>query len=305
MAGTNFPAGVKSRGVPVEGLAQIGKVWSANTWFVNAGIGNDANSGLDTSLSGAFATISQAISAASAGDTIYIADGAYTDNLIINKARLRFIGESKSGVVVTGAANATDTAIVSASEVQIYNITWAAFDTGADESLISVTSAGDGLLIFNCQFVGAEYQVETNASDNVEIHNCHFITPDDTTDGACIKFEDSNDCKVMNCSFNVDNATDGIIHHDADNLVVAFCTAVGDDDTGASTGAFVFIEGSDATSELMVHHCNAALFAALIAETSTLVAAHGLGTSDLANTVNTHGNDAEGCTTYFDTTGLT
>jgi hypothetical protein len=126
--------------------------------------------------------------------------------------------------------------------------------------------------------------------------------------------EDANNCKILYCGIFCDDATEGIIHHDADNLEVGWCNGVGDDDTGASGAAFVLINGADTTSELMVHDCNVTLFGALIAENSTAVAAHGLGTGDLPTTATvdtsieinaaSFGNDARGCSLYFDSTGL-
>ena len=63
----------------------------------------------------------------------------------------------------------------------------------------------------------------------------------------------------------------------------------------------------------MIHDCNVTLFGALLAENGAAVAAHGYGTSDLATTATVdsievpviyHGNNANGCTVFFDSTGL-
>lgn len=142
------------------------------------------------------------------------------------------------------------------------------------------------------------------------IVGCNFVVVDDVTDGAAISLTDSDDCKVLFCNFYLDTASDGIIHHDADNLEVGWCNGVGNDDTSASAGSFVLINGADATSELSVHDCNVTLFDGMITEASTAVAAHGLGTGDLATaaTVDSmevenqyQGNCALGCNLFFDT----
>ena len=70
---------------------------SAATWFVNARIGSNANSGL-TSLT-AKRTISAAIMAASAGDQILVAGGVYYENLTVSKRLTLFAYEPESTVV--------------------------------------------------------------------------------------------------------------------------------------------------------------------------------------------------------------
>lgn len=66
-----------------------------NVWFVDAENGDDTNSG--TSASNAFATIGAAITAASPGDTIYVAVGSYAENVVIAKDYITLIGAFVSG----------------------------------------------------------------------------------------------------------------------------------------------------------------------------------------------------------------
>jgi hypothetical protein len=66
-----------------------------NVWFVDADNGDDGNSG--TSASNAFATIGAAITAASAGDTIYVAPGSYDENVVVDKDYITLIGGFLSG----------------------------------------------------------------------------------------------------------------------------------------------------------------------------------------------------------------
>lgn len=301
---TQFPNGVASFGVPVVPGKDSGQVWGS-TFFVDTATGSDSNTGLTPTE--ALATIEAAVGKCTTGkgDRIFVRDGAYAEAFTVSKSSVQIIGQSRSGVVITGDTDATDTIIVTGDEVTIRNVSVRAYDTGSDISLIKCT--GDGLNVDNCDFLGGEYQVELSGSDGSIISASHFVTPSDVTDGACIIATDSNDCKITGCDFKIDSNTDAIIHHDADNLDVGYCSAVGDDDTGASASAFVLINGSDATSELMVHDCTATLFGAMIAENSTAVAAHGLGTGDIAVVAsgsNAFNNNAYGCTLFFDTTGL-
>lgn len=306
---SNFPNGITSFGIPVIPGMEMGKVWG-DTYFVDTATGSDDNDCKSPDM--ACATIQGGLDlcTTSKGDRVYVRDGAYAEALTMTKNAVMLIGQSISGVVVTGATNGTDTIIVTGNECTIANIGIRCFD-GTGESGIKVTT--DGLRVQNCDFSGGEYQIENVGGDYCYVVGCHFITPTDVTDGASIRMEDANECKVLFSGFFIDADSEGVIHHDADNLEVGWCAAVGDDDTGASGSAFVLINGADATSELMVHHCNVALFGAVVAENSTAVAAHGLGTGDLATTATVdsmevdnhyHGNDALGCSLFFDSTGL-
>ena len=285
----------------------MGKVWG-DTFFVDTAIGSDDNDGKSPEKPTKTIQTALDLCTTSKGDRVYVRDGAYAEGLSMSKNGVMLIGQSVSGVVVTGDVDATDTVIITGSEVTLANISIRAFDTGSDISLVKTT--GEGTRIENCDFSGGELQVENVGGHYCLVVGCHFVTPDDVTDGACIHLEDANNCKVLYCSFFVDANSDAILHHDADNLEVGWCVAVGDDDTGASAGYFVFIIGSDATSELMVHDCKVTLFAGIIGEDGALIAAHGLGTGDLATTATVdsmevnnlyHGNDGLGCTVYFDT----
>jgi hypothetical protein len=306
---TNFPNGITSFGIPVIPGMEVGKVWG-DAYFVDTATGADSNDG--KSPGSPLKTIQRAINltADAKGDRVFVRNGAYAETLTISTSHdgIMIVGESVAGVVVTGATDATDTLTIAGANCTIASMSFAPFDTGSDISLIKVT--GNGARIQNCNFSSGEYQIETVGANNTIVVGCNFVTPVDVTDGACITLTDSNDCKVLGCGFYIDSNTDGIIHHDADNLEVGWCNGVGDDDTGASAGSFVLINGSDATSELSVHDCNVTLFAAVITEVGAAVAAHGLGTGDLAVTATVDGievpvvyfgNNATGCTLFFDT----
>ena len=299
---TNFPNGVSSFGIPVVGANDDGKVWG-DTFFVDATNGNNGNDGKSPTT--ALLTITAAITkcTTSKGDRVFIRNGAYTEDLTLAKNGVQLIGESASDVIVTGATDATDVLIITGNECTIKNMQFDGYDSGEDISLIKLT--GDGCRILGCKFAGNEYHIEAEGADDTLIMGNLFVTPDDATDGACVSLTDSNDCKVLFNGFFVDANSDGIIHHDADNLEVGWNCGVGDDDTGASAGCFVWITGSDTTSELTVHDNRVTLFAAIVGEDGAVVAAHGYGTSDItvANMVATgDGNNGLGCTVGFDTT---
>lgn len=295
-------------GIPVGGDGSGNSVWGT-AYFVDATNGSDSNTG--KSPEAAMATIQAALNktTASKGDKVYVRNGAYAETLTMTKADVHLIGQSRDGVVITGDTNATDVLTITGSDCSVRNASFRGFDTGSDITHIAVDA--DNCKIDNCHFSGNENQIEVTTVDYCIITNCDFVTPDDTTDGICIRFEDANDCKVLGCNFQIDTASDAILHHDADRLEVAYCVGVGDDDTSAGAGSFVLINGADATSQLSVHDNRVTLFAAVVTEVSTAVAAHGLGTADLPVTatvdtsieipVGFQGNSAEGCTLFFDT----
>lgn len=77
-------------------------VSAAGPWHVDAVNGNDANAG--TSWGTAFATIGKAVSVASPGDTIYVGDGTYNENVVIKKT-LTLIGNGTSVTTIDGGGN--------------------------------------------------------------------------------------------------------------------------------------------------------------------------------------------------------
>ena len=65
-----------------------------------AGVGAGAEWGV---YPGAGTPIQTAIDGAGAGDTIFVYDGTYYENLKINKDNLTIIGESREGVIIDGS----------------------------------------------------------------------------------------------------------------------------------------------------------------------------------------------------------
>lgn len=295
-------------GIPVGGDGGGQSVWGS-AYFVDGTSGSNSSTG--KSPEAAKKTIQAALDVcvASKGDKVYIRNGAYAEILTMTKADVHIVGQSRDGVVVTGGTDAIDVLTVTGANCSVSNVSFRGFDTGSDITHVAVDASGCS--VHNCHFTGNENQIEVTTANYCVITHCDFVTPDDVTDGICIRFEDANDCKVLFCNFQVDSASDAIVHHDADRLEVAYCVGNGNDDTSAGAGSFVLINGTDATSQLCVHDNRVTLFAGVITEVGAAVAAHGLGTADLPVTatvdtsieipVGYSGNSAEGCTLFFDT----
>src|SRR6266404_6864472 len=100
MGYTNFPNGITSFGIPIFGnnggisipTGNNGTGTQGQVWFVDAVNGSDGQTG--TSPSSAFASIEQALDVAGdgTGDTIYVAPGSYTENLVVDKDFISIIG---------------------------------------------------------------------------------------------------------------------------------------------------------------------------------------------------------------------
>jgi len=308
---TNYPNGITSFGAPVL-PDENGDVWGT-AYFVSTDTSIASNGNKGTSRDIPFLTIQAAINACTTGkgDRIYVQNGSYTENLTITKDDITIIGQSVSDTIVIGATDATDVLVITGNEVVIKGIQFDGYDTGSDISLIKVGTVGtatSGVKVIGCQFSGNEYHVEAFDCSDMFIGMNEFLTLDDVTDGACVNLSGSDNCVVTGNEFKVDANSDGIIHDDADGLVVSNNIAIGDDDTGASAGAFVFVTGITATDTLILDNNRATLFGALLAESGTDVAAHGYGTADLTPSglvASGDNNYAFGCTTGFDTSGLT
>jgi len=94
---TNFPNGVTSFGIPLLGGNPVSVPIGAQgtAWFVDATNGNNGNSGTDPG--NAFKTITKAHAVATAGDTIFIQPGSYTENLVITKNYITLHGAQLAG----------------------------------------------------------------------------------------------------------------------------------------------------------------------------------------------------------------
>jgi len=136
---------------------------TSNTWYVNdssttgdvytTAVGSGANTGL--SKSSPFLTLGAAVTAAAAGDTIYIDSGSYVDSaLALNKA-LAIIG---AGPALTLFANQTVRLMtISVSNVTIKGIRATNYGSNETSGIAQVfhVTGGSGIVFDNVQCVGS------------------------------------------------------------------------------------------------------------------------------------------------------
>lgn len=144
-------------------------------WYVD---GTNTNPTPDGSQGNPFTTIQEAIDSSSAGDSIYVADTTYTENLAINE-EVSIFGSGCSGVTVTGSHTIT------ANNVSLYGIN---FTTSGTAITIDVSAATlDGISITYCCFdlpspgIGVYLGGGSPAFalTNVDISYCEFNGPVD------------------------------------------------------------------------------------------------------------------------------
>ena len=198
---TNFPSGVKSRGVPVEGFGGIGRplLTTGKIFHVDSGADAADNDNAATNPSQPAATLDGAIGkcTASNGDVILIAPG-HTETISAAAA----ITFDVAGVTVIGMGvgnsrptitldTATSTDInVTAADVQIHNVIFSM--NYADIVEVFDLSAA-GFVVNKCRFVDTATNmnfvdlVKTTTTDNeadrLEFTNNVIISPDTGNNG--------------------------------------------------------------------------------------------------------------------------
>ncbi len=213
--------------VEVQGVAEV-KATSANWWAIGRGLGpvivpglSDSEGWIDVrpfsriSATGigqtytydladgfalrsgtvhrvtTYAELATAITAATAGDTIFLMNGVYevpfgttgAGTLTIAKS-LRMIGESRDGVIIQTPVQNSDTdalrvfqiLTITASNVEIRNLTLyhrqTVTSTAASESCISVAAGVVGTLIDTCKILYMEFGVTVRGQ--FSIRSCDF-----------------------------------------------------------------------------------------------------------------------------------
>lgn len=175
---------------------------TGDIWWVSSVSGSASYDGKTPDTP--FATIAAAISAASAGDTIYLMGGhaeskTATGNIFsLSKARLHVIGLGVGGEIATFTLGHAGAQIdVSAANCRIKNIKVIA-DTADVAGGIVATNAADGLVVEDCWLTDGGLTKElvigiqiAAACDNVLIQRNRFYTTVSAETGGCasaIKF---------------------------------------------------------------------------------------------------------------------
>lgn len=128
----------------------------------------------------AFGTIQDAITAATAGDTIYLAPGTYNENLVINKS-LTLVGATTATTII----NATTTAVeIQSGTVALKNLTLQGGDFGVDAKAGATDVNLDGVAISGISKFGIVTDVGADSSTTISISNGTFSGLTAPTDGS-------------------------------------------------------------------------------------------------------------------------
>lgn len=248
---TAHPNGISSFGVPVMGGGTI-PTTTGDYYFVDSGSGASSNDG--KSPTRAFATIDQAVNAATAsnGDVIIVMPGhaetiASATSLVLDVAGLTIIGlgHGRNRPVLSFSATASRIPI-SADNIYVSNLVF----LGAVADIVSgVTITGDDVTLHNCDFeVGSAIleflqMLDIDAATRAVIDGCRFIANATAGTNNAIRIDATVDSVIQNCEFRGDFTTAAI----SGNAGTA----------AASTNVAVLnnlIENRDTTAGLLLDH---------------------------------------------------
>jgi parallel beta-helix repeat protein len=117
-----------------------------------------------------YTSIQQAIDVASDGDTVFVHNGIYYENLIINK-KINLIGENKNLTIIDGQYKES-VIIIESSNVNISGFTIT--NSSGYKSDAGVHIISDNTHISNCNFFRTRSAVYLNSSNENIIENCIF-----------------------------------------------------------------------------------------------------------------------------------
>jgi len=166
---------------------------------------------------GNYSSIQDAIDNASTGDTVFVYNGTYYENVIINKT-INLIGESKKNTVIDGGGGG-NVIYMSADWVNITNFTIVNSGYGivSPYAGINFHSASSDNIILNCNISDNWYGVWLRGGDRNSIIDC---TISNSSDGILFeKYTYSKNNNIINCSISRCGA--GIsFEHSSDNNVI-------------------------------------------------------------------------------------
>lgn len=162
MGTTNFDR-IECNGLTVAGASFPSG--SGTSYYVDGTNGSDTFDGLTWDF--ALATIAAAITAASAGDTIYIAPGSYDEQVTVSKAKLTLVGSGNRGTVSVAPSASNPTAVkVTVDDVTLINIGCEGDGTGGG---LHLQGDVDRFRAYGCKIEGGTFAAKLE-------RRCH-VTP--------------------------------------------------------------------------------------------------------------------------------
>ena len=139
-----------------------------------------------------YKTINDGISNATEGDTIFVFNGIYYENVIIDK-RLNLIGENKSLTIIDGQYH---NHIIKVVEDGLYIEKFTIRNSGGFKDNAGIKLISNNNTIKDCKFYRTKSGVYINNSFDNKIKDCIFHT-----NGEAIYIKSSNICKIENSCF--------------------------------------------------------------------------------------------------------
>jgi len=136
--------------------------------------------------------INDAVSNSKPGDTIYVNEGTYHENITIDKT-ITLVGEDKSNTIIDGMNN--DTILyVTKDNVNILDFTIR--NSGGYKGNAGVKLISDNNQVTDCIIHRTKTGIYLDDSDENEISNCLFHT-----NGEGIFLDTSSNCEIKDCEF--------------------------------------------------------------------------------------------------------
>ena len=169
---------------------------------------------------GNYTSIQDAIEDAFDGDTIFVHNGTYHENIIINKS-IKLIGEDRDTTIIDANGSAYGVEI-QANDTLLQNFTIYNF-TQAGIYLHNESFTIQNVTINNCNTTNSSYNpgsygIYLYYSNNCTITNC--LVSNNNWDGICL--DSSTNCTITDCIVN--NNDDGIYLDYSNNCTITNCT---------------------------------------------------------------------------------
>ena len=161
----------------------------------------------DGSINHPYKTINDAIANCTEGDTIFVFNGTYFENIVIDK-RISIIGEG--GAIIDGMYN-DYVAHVNHNNVVLKDLIIR--NSGGFKDNCGLLIESDSNLIIDCEIYRARTGMLVNNSKNTQIKNTVFYS-----NGEGIKIESSDDTEIRDCVF-YNNAFASEVHHSKDIVI--------------------------------------------------------------------------------------